>query len=61
MLAHHFTSALETLFSQLAGRPKQLDVLMRYLQRVPVYQNIHANHRGFSHSMMSLKQSCILR
>ncbi|GAB2453995.1 primosomal protein N' [Hymenobacter qilianensis] len=54
-LAHHFIeeSALETLFGQLAGRPKQLDVLMRYLQRVPVYQNIHANHRGLEKSALT--------
>ncbi|GAA3999334.1 primosomal protein N' [Hymenobacter fastidiosus] len=47
-LAHHFVeeNVLEGLFQQLAGRPKQLDVLMRYLQKVPVYQNVHANHQG---------------
>jgi len=47
-LAHHFVeeNVLEELFQQLAGRPKQLDVLMRYLQKVPVYQNVHANHGG---------------
>ncbi|WP_236668772.1 replication restart helicase PriA [Hymenobacter rubidus] len=47
-LAHHFVSeaSLEQLFESLATKPKQLDVLLKYLQRVPVHQNEHANHAG---------------
>jgi primosomal protein N' (replication factor Y) len=51
-LAHHFVAeaAIEGLFGNLASKPKQLDVLMKYLQRVPVYQNEHANHNGIEKS-----------
>ncbi|SHI57348.1 replication restart DNA helicase PriA [Hymenobacter daecheongensis DSM 21074] len=54
-LAHHFVAeaALETLFQQLAGRPKQLDVLMRYLQKVPVYQNEYSNHQGIEKAYLT--------
>lgn len=54
-LAHHFLEedAIEGLFQQLAGKPKQLDVLMRYLQRVPVYQNLHANQRGLEKAALT--------
>ncbi|OUJ75569.1 replication restart helicase PriA [Hymenobacter crusticola] len=54
-LAHHFIEedALEELFQKLAPKPKQLDVLMRYLQRVPVYQNIHANQRGLEKAYLT--------
>ncbi|MCC2547041.1 primosomal protein N' [Hymenobacter sp. BT175] len=54
-LAHHFVeeNSLETLFAQLATRPKQLDVLMRYLQRVPVYQDVHSNHRGMEKAALT--------
>ncbi|GAA3993175.1 replication restart helicase PriA [Hymenobacter antarcticus] len=47
-LAHHFVSeaSLEQLFEQLTSKPKQLDVVMKYMQRVPVYQNEHANQHG---------------
>ncbi|WP_345221571.1 replication restart helicase PriA [Hymenobacter koreensis] len=54
-LAHHFVSeaALEGLFEQLASKAKQLDVLMRYIQRVPVYQNEHLNHRGIEKAALT--------
>ncbi|KAA9338746.1 primosomal protein N' [Hymenobacter busanensis] len=54
-LAHHFVSeaALESLFEQLAAKAKQLDVLMRYIQRVPVYQNEHLNHRGLEKAALT--------
>ncbi|WBA40196.1 replication restart helicase PriA [Hymenobacter canadensis] len=54
-LAHHYVAeaALEGLFAQLASRAKQLDVLMRYLQKVPVYQNEHANHNGIEKAYLS--------
>lgn len=54
-LAHRYVAeaALEELFGQLAGKAKQLDVVMRYLQRVPVYQNEHANHRGMDKAALT--------
>ncbi|SHK62447.1 replication restart helicase PriA [Hymenobacter psychrotolerans] len=54
-LAHHFVAeaALEGLFAQLASKAKQLDVLMRYLQKVPVYQNEHANHNGIEKAYLT--------
>ncbi|QIX60686.1 primosomal protein N' [Hymenobacter sp. BT18] len=54
-LAHHYVaeSAVEGLFAQLASRSKQLDVLMRYLQKVPVYQNEHLNHQGIEKAYLT--------
>ena len=54
-LAHHYVAeaVLEGLFAQLASRAKQLDVLMRYLQKVPVYQNEHANHNGIEKAYLT--------
>ncbi|QJX45766.1 primosomal protein N' [Hymenobacter taeanensis] len=54
-LAHHYVAeaALEQLFAQLASKAKQLDVLMQYLQRVPVYQNEHANHKGLEKAALT--------
>ena len=54
-LAHHFVSeaSLEQLFEQLTSKPKQLDVLMKYMQRVPVYQNEHANQNGIEKAYLA--------
>ncbi|MBC6610755.1 primosomal protein N' [Hymenobacter sp. BT507] len=54
-LAHMFVAeaALEELFQRLAIKPKQLDVLMRFLQKVPIYQNEHANHQGIEKAYLS--------
>ena len=54
-LAHHLVAeaALEGLFAQLATKAKQLDVLMRYLQKVPVYQNEHVNHAGIEKAYLT--------
>ncbi|MBG8556445.1 replication restart helicase PriA [Hymenobacter guriensis] len=54
-LAHHYVAeaAVEALFAQLASRSKQLDVLMRYLQKVPVYQNEHLNHQGIEKAYLT--------
>ncbi|UOQ52822.1 replication restart helicase PriA [Hymenobacter cellulosivorans] len=54
-LAHHFVeeNVLEELFAKMASKPKQLDVLMRYLQRVPVYQNVHSNHQGMEKAALT--------
>ena len=54
-LAHLFIkeASIEQLFSDLAARPKQLDVLMRYLQRVPVHQDEHLNHAGLEKAALT--------
>ncbi|WP_223815782.1 replication restart helicase PriA [Adhaeribacter rhizoryzae] len=46
----HEAELLEELMAQLATKPKQLDVVMYYLQQVPVYQNIHLNDKGLDKS-----------
>jgi primosomal protein N' (replication factor Y) len=45
--------SLERLFEDLTSKPKQLDVLMKYLQRVPVYQNEHANYVGLEKAYLT--------
>ncbi|RZK26144.1 MAG: DEAD/DEAH box helicase, partial [Hymenobacter sp.] len=55
-LAHQFvgsTSTVEQLFEQLASKPKQLDVLLKYLQRVPVHHNEHLNHAGLEKAALT--------
>ncbi|MBL7850690.1 MAG: primosomal protein N' [Cyclobacteriaceae bacterium] len=39
---------LEHLFEQLAGKPKQEAVLLKYLQQVPVFQDASVNRQGMS-------------
>ena len=39
-------SALEGLFNQLTKRPKQEEILLKYLQQVPVYQQPELNEKG---------------
>jgi primosomal protein N' (replication factor Y) len=39
---------LEELFDKLEKRPKQLDLLMKYLQSVPVYDDPQSNAKGLS-------------
>ncbi|WP_209329283.1 replication restart helicase PriA [Lunatimonas salinarum] len=38
--------ALERLFSELQGQPKQEQVLLKYLQHIPVYQRPDLNQQG---------------
>src|SRR5690606_32971250 len=38
--------SLEALFDQLSKKPKQEDILLKYLQQVPVYQNPELNDKG---------------
>ena len=54
-LAHHFVAeaSLEQLFEQLTPRPKQLDVLLKYLQLVPVHQDEHINHAGIEKAYLA--------
>lgn len=43
---------LEELLNQLASRPKQLDVIMYYLQQVPVHQQAHLNEKGIVKNLL---------
>ncbi|MCC9166109.1 replication restart helicase PriA [Pontibacter harenae] len=55
-LSEHFVQEegmLEELFSQLAPKPKQLDVLLNYLQQVPVHQDVNLNYIGLEKSALS--------
>ena len=45
-------SLMEELFSQLEKRPKQLDVLMKYMQLVPVYEQPESNEKGISKNLL---------
>jgi primosomal protein N' (replication factor Y) len=54
-LAHHLVAqaAVEQLFEQLSAKPKQVDVLLKYLQRVPVHQNEHLNQQGIEKAALT--------
>ncbi|RZK33397.1 MAG: primosomal protein N', partial [Hymenobacter sp.] len=54
-LAAHFVTmaAVEQLFETLASKPKQVDVLLKYLQRVPVHHNEHLNHLGIEKAALT--------
>ncbi|RAU82457.1 replication restart helicase PriA [Pontibacter arcticus] len=55
-LTEHFVQEegmLEELFNQLAPQPKQLDVLLSYLQKVPVHQDINLNYKGIEKSALT--------
>ncbi len=43
-------NALEDIFKQLQSRPKQIDVLLWYLQQVPVYESPRFNDKGIEQS-----------
>lgn len=43
---------MEELFIKLEKRPKQLDLLMKYLQLVPVYEQPESNERGISKNVL---------
>jgi len=44
----HDKEVLQLLFSQLEKSPKQVDVLLKYLQEIPVYKSPEANQHGLS-------------
>ncbi|MEO1049494.1 MAG: primosomal protein N' [Bacteroidota bacterium] len=46
-------SMLESLFEQLQKNPKQEDILLRYLQEVPVYQQPELNTEGVSKKLLT--------
>ncbi|MEJ8758247.1 primosomal protein N' [Pontibacter sp. H259] len=55
-LSEHFVreeGMLEELFEQLTPRPKQLDILLNYLQQVPVHQDVNLNYKGLEKSILS--------
>ncbi len=55
-LTEHFVQEegmLEELFEQLSPKPKQLDILLNYLQKVPVYQDVHMNYKGLEKSVLT--------
>lgn len=45
-------SALEDLFASLSKKPKQEDVLLRYLQEVPIFQSALLNQKGLSTNLL---------
>ncbi|RDC61545.1 replication restart helicase PriA [Adhaeribacter pallidiroseus] len=49
----HEAEMLEELMNQLAVRPKQLDVVLHYLQKVPVHQNVHLNEKGVDKNILT--------
>jgi primosomal protein N' (replication factor Y) len=49
----HEAELLEELMNQLAVRPKQLDVVLQYLQVVPVHQNVHLNEKGIDKNILT--------
>ncbi|WP_026463129.1 replication restart helicase PriA [Adhaeribacter aquaticus] len=49
----HDEQLLEELLNQLAAKPKQLDVIMNYLQKVPVHQNLHLNEKGLNKNLLT--------
>ncbi|WP_139135159.1 primosomal protein N' [Roseivirga sp. 4D4] len=44
---------MEALFKSLEKRPKQTDILLRYLQEVPVYQSPELNELGIDKSLFN--------
>jgi len=54
-LAHRYISqdAVEQLFAELASKPKQIDVLLKFLQRVPVYRDEHLNQVGLEKAALT--------
>lgn len=49
----HDALSLEQLFLELEKKPKQVDVLLRYLQLLPTYQNPEANEKGLMKSSLN--------
>ena len=49
----HDATSLEQLFHELEKKPKQVDVLLRYLQLLPTYQNPEANEKGLLKSSLN--------
>jgi primosomal protein N' (replication factor Y) len=54
-LAHRYVSeaAIEQLFAEFASKAKQIDVLLKYLQRVPVHRDEHLNQTGLEKAALT--------
>lgn len=50
--AYTTNQALENLFQKIESKPKQEDVLLKYLQHVPVVNDVDSNKRGLSKKML---------
>jgi primosomal protein N' (replication factor Y) len=46
-------AALEQVFQEVSGKPKQEEVLLKYLQEVPVYRNPSLNQKGLEKKALS--------
>ncbi|AMM50083.1 primosomal protein N' [Rufibacter sp. DG15C] len=46
-------ATLEELFNQLAAKPKQLDVLLKYIQLVPLLQDLSLNEAGLEKNLIT--------
>lgn len=46
------STQLEQLFEQLASKPKQEEVLLKYLQEIPVIKQVESNTHGISRSQL---------
>lgn len=44
--------ALEALFEKLSNKPKQEDILLKYLQEVPVFKSSELNKKGLAKSLL---------
>ena len=49
---HTIDKALELLFAELSSKPKQLNVLLRYLQNVPLLEDPSRNEQGLLKSVL---------
>lgn len=56
---HLSEKALQDQFKQLESKPKQLDVLMKYLQRVPILDNQESNEEGLEKGKL-IDEGCSL-
>lgn len=50
--AYEDKAALEGLFQTLGSKPKQEDVLLKYLQEVPIFKSSSLNQKGLSRSVL---------
>lgn len=50
--AYESKEALEVLFQTLSSKPKQEDILLKYLQEVPLFQSPTLNQKGLSRSLL---------
>jgi len=51
--------AIESLFKKLEKKPKQTDILLKYLQQIPIYQKPELNEKGLLKSTFSTSEFSI--